>query len=134
GQGRTLIFVSHNLSAVKQMCNRVILLNSGRIEIDGPTEAALGIYNDASGFVETSERVWKGNLPGTDVVRLQSARVITEEGEVSGHLDIRKPIGIQMNYEVHVPGFSLVPVVHIYGAAGNRLFVSHDTESARRSD
>jgi lipopolysaccharide transport system ATP-binding protein len=43
-QGRTVLFVSHNVSAVKQLCNRVMLLEKGEIKILDSVEKALEVY------------------------------------------------------------------------------------------
>jgi lipopolysaccharide transport system ATP-binding protein len=43
-EGRTVLFVSHNLSALRQLCPTSILLKEGRVEIQGPTPAVLNIY------------------------------------------------------------------------------------------
>ena len=43
-QGRTVLFVSHNMAAIKQLCNRSILLNQGGIEIDGTTSEVVNQY------------------------------------------------------------------------------------------
>ena len=43
-QGRTILFVSHNLSAVKQLCERSLVLEKGEIVFDGPTEKAIQHY------------------------------------------------------------------------------------------
>jgi homopolymeric O-antigen transport system ATP-binding protein len=43
-EGRTVLFVSHNLTAVRGLCPRTILLRGGRLEADGSTDAVLGMY------------------------------------------------------------------------------------------
>ena len=43
-QGRTILFVSHNLSAVKKLCNRTLVIESGEIVFDGSTESAIQFY------------------------------------------------------------------------------------------
>lgn len=43
-EGRTIIFVSHNLGAIKQLCNRTILLKNGSIEMVGPTVEVIEKY------------------------------------------------------------------------------------------
>lgn len=43
-QGRTILFVSHNLSAVKKLCERTLVLRFGEIVFDGPTEEAIAFY------------------------------------------------------------------------------------------
>jgi ABC-type polysaccharide/polyol phosphate transport system ATPase subunit len=48
GHGRTVLFVSHNMAAVQALCPRGILLNQGAIVADGPVDAVIGAYVDAS--------------------------------------------------------------------------------------
>lgn len=43
--GGALLFVSHDITAVKQLCERVIVLNKGRVAFDGDTLAAVNVYN-----------------------------------------------------------------------------------------
>ena len=43
-QRRTILFVSHNLSAVKKLCERTLVLSHGKLVFDGPTEAAISHY------------------------------------------------------------------------------------------
>ena len=45
GEGRTVLFVSHNMAAVKQLCTRGIVLEHGMIKYDGNIDEALDIYN-----------------------------------------------------------------------------------------
>ena len=43
-QGRTILFVSHNLSAVRKLCKRCLILRNGEIVFDGPTDSAIDFY------------------------------------------------------------------------------------------
>jgi ABC-type polysaccharide/polyol phosphate transport system ATPase subunit len=52
--GRTVLFVSHNLSAVSALCSRAVLLNKGRLVADGPTAEVLSSYH--SSYQRSSER------------------------------------------------------------------------------
>ncbi len=62
-QGRTILFVSHNLSAVKKLCERTLVIESGEIVFDGKTEEAIRFYlskqrnsvSDSSRFLKTIE-------------------------------------------------------------------------------
>lgn len=47
-QGRTILFVSHNLSAVKKLCERTLVLQNGKLVFDGATEDAIKIYLNAT--------------------------------------------------------------------------------------
>ena len=44
GSGRTILFVSHNMSAVQELCERSILLSSGEILIDDQTDKVINHY------------------------------------------------------------------------------------------
>lgn len=46
-QGKTLLFVSHQLAAVEAMCPRTVWLEKGRVRLDGPTEEVLPVYEAA---------------------------------------------------------------------------------------
>ncbi len=48
-EGRTILYVSHNMSTIRQLCDRVIVLDHGKLVFDGETEEGIGIYLGASG-------------------------------------------------------------------------------------
>ena len=45
-EGRTVLYVSHNMSTIRQLCDRCIVLDHGRIVFDGDVEQAISIYSD----------------------------------------------------------------------------------------
>jgi ABC-type polysaccharide/polyol phosphate transport system ATPase subunit len=75
GEGRTVLFVSHNLQAISTLTKRSILLNGGRLVFDGDTYAALGHYR-ALGHKQTSHAEYVAPNKSTGIIR---ARVITSE-------------------------------------------------------
>ena len=130
-QGRTVLFVSHNMPAITRLCPRTILLDAGRIIGDGPSSQVVGAYL-SSGLGTTAERIWPdlNTAPGNDIVRLCAVRVCTEDGIVNDALDIRRPIGIEMEYEVLQPGHVLAPNYHFYNEGGVYSFVACETDPA----
>jgi lipopolysaccharide transport system ATP-binding protein len=126
-QGRTVLFVSHNMQAVTRLCARAVQLDAGRVLFDGPTHEAVSVYLE-SGLGTTAEREWRdrARAPGNDVVRLRAARVRTEDGQVSDAIDIRRPVGIEMEYEVLRPGLVLVPSIRVYNEGGLCVFAASD--------
>ncbi|MDX5477723.1 MAG: ABC transporter ATP-binding protein [Cyclobacteriaceae bacterium] len=59
GQGRTVLFVSHNLSAVKNLCTKSIILKDGILEFNGTTDKAIFNYLNSSSLLLKSE--WKSS-------------------------------------------------------------------------
>src|SRR6266545_174606 len=96
-EGRTVLFVSHNLAAITRICPRSILLDGGRVLCDGPSHKTTSAYLK-SGHGTTAERVWTdlAAAPGDDIVRLAAVRVRAENGDIREALDIRKPVGLEL--------------------------------------
>jgi len=127
--GRTVLFVSHNMPAVTRLCERTILLNGGRVQADGPSEQVVSAYMYA-GRATTGERRWDDLMesPGDEVVRLRSVRVKTENGGVTETVDIRQPVGIEMEYEVLQPGHELMVYYYVMNQEGIIAFQAIDAD------
>ena len=126
--GRTVVFVSHNMSAVQYLCGRAILLDSGGIIAEGLTAATIGTYLNLSG-ANTSERVWDSdNAPGfqNGAVRLRSIRVCDQEGVSRKTFDVKGPVVLEIEYLVSSDKYSLNAHLYFTNEAGTRLFVSMD--------
>lgn len=129
-QGRTILFVSHDMAAITRLCQRAVLLEHGQITVDGEPHEVVNHYLSSS-WKTGALREWtsEADAPGNSVVRLRRVRVRTEEGDTSAAIDIRKPVGIEITYDVLEDGHILVPVVELYNEAGTQIFSTHDTSS-----
>jgi lipopolysaccharide transport system ATP-binding protein len=130
-EGRTVLFVSHNMPAITRICPRTILLDAGTILGDGPSQQITSQYLSSS-FGVSAEREWRdlSQAPGNDIVRLCAVRARTEDGRIMDAMDIRKPIGIEMEYEVLKPGNIFMPNFHFYNEQGLHLFFAGDSDPA----
>jgi lipopolysaccharide transport system ATP-binding protein len=127
GQGRTILFVSHSLPAVTRLCERVILLNKGRVVKDGRATEVVNHYMGESLNV-TAVREWPDpeSAPGNEVVRIRRVRVRTGKGETAPQVDIRSPVGVEMVYDVLRPGEVLTPSFDLFNEQGVHVFAVHD--------
>jgi ABC-type polysaccharide/polyol phosphate transport system ATPase subunit len=50
-EGRTVLYVSHNMSTIRQLCTRCLVLDHGKIVYDGDVETAIGIYLDRGAYL-----------------------------------------------------------------------------------
>jgi lipopolysaccharide transport system ATP-binding protein len=71
-QGRTVLFVSHNMSAIRMLCSKVILLEKGQIIFDGPTADGLALY---AGDSAESRTILSHGRALTDQVTINSVTV-----------------------------------------------------------
>jgi len=131
--GRTVLFVSHNISAVTRLCNRALLLTEGHLDQDGPAHEIACAYMSL-GRQETASQKWTNlaKAPGNEVVRLLSVCIREENGEIADYLDIRQPALVEMEYEVIQAGIELVPNLHFFNQEGVNLFVALDLDSQWR--
>ncbi len=131
--GRTVLFVSHNMSAVTRLCERVVLLNEGRILKDGAAHEVVNAYLSA-GHGTPTHREWPDptRAPGDQTVRLRGVRIVDQQGQTLDAADIRKPIGLQMEYEVLQDNHRLMPYFHVFNDEGIRLFTAIDQDEEWR--
>ena len=72
-QGRTVLFVSHNMPALARICERAILLDAGHVVQDGPSHQVIGAYlHSERGTTAVREWHYIAEAPGNDVVRLRA--------------------------------------------------------------
>jgi lipopolysaccharide transport system ATP-binding protein len=132
-QGRTVFFVSHNMPAITRLCERTILLDEGRVIKDGLSHKVVSAYLN-TGLGTTASREWldPAKAPGGEVARLRAVRVRTGDGQVSDAMDIRRPVAVEMKYDVLKPGYVLMPHYHFYDEEGVCIFVSLDLDPTWR--
>jgi len=128
--GRTVIFVSHQMQAVSQLCERALWLEKGEILLDGPSSEVVARYLQ-SGFGAGSSRDWPDleTAPGDDLVRLRSVRVVQDEEEAQA-VDVRRPVGIEIGFTVLRRGDPPVfPKIKVVDQRGDVAFNAMDSSS-----
>ena len=126
--GRTILFVSHNLSAVARLCSRVIVMNHGQLVFDGGALEGIRMYEESLGGLR-SRRVWTdpAQRPGDEVVRLQSVELFEADRAISGPVNVRSPITVRMRYEVLTAGQCIMPSLHLFDLGGTAILSAVDT-------
>ena len=122
-EGRTVLFVSHSMPAVTRLCPRTILLGRGGVLMDGPSHQVAASYLNSE-VGTTAERTWPDlkTAPGTDSVRLRAVRVRSGDGRLAETVDIREPIGLEMEFDVLEPGHVVIPHFSVHNLEGVQLF------------
>ena len=128
GAGRTVLFVSHNLQGILQLCDRAILLQHGEVAMDGPTADVVAFYEQQT-IGQSPEVIWEDEdeAPGNDLVRLQSVRIVDEDGSRLNVADVRRPVGIEIAFRVLRSGDAVVPKIKLYDQHGATAFNAMDT-------
>lgn len=123
--GRTILFVSHNMAAIQSLCKKCILIEKGKIKLIGDTEVVVNQYLN-SGTSGGTETVWKNGLrPGNDVTKLISVRLRDRNGKLLPYAYSNQEIGVEIEYEVLKNGYSPLPNIHVFTNKGEYAFISH---------
>ncbi len=116
-EGRTVLFVSHNMIAIQSLCSRVLWLNDGKIAEDGSSSEVVSNYLKRSwGETSVAEEVWEeiAAAPGNDVVRLHRIRVRPRDGNSDGPLTMKTEFLIEVEYWNLLPDARLHITLHLY--------------------
>ena len=129
-EGRTIIFVSHNVTAVTRLCGRCLLLGQGQVQKDAPTHEVMNMYL-RSELATTAARQWDvADAPGDNVVRLRAVRARSAEGRITEAFDIRQPACIDVVFDVLKSCHVLAPNIHIFNQQGVVVFVTIDQDES----
>jgi len=126
--GRTVVFVSHALPAVAQLCDRAIWINGGQIVGDGRTAEVIANYLHQTHSSGT-ERVWAEDAaPGNDLAKILAVRVPPHEDMPPGVMDVRRPIPIEITFKVLREGKPLFPKLKVLDQEGAIAFNAMDID------
>src|SRR5205085_1093636 len=123
--GRTILFVSHNMAAVQNLCGKATWLNEGRIVEQGYVASVVYAYLQTA-TNSCTEQTWsdKETAPGNEYVRLHSARLTAVEAEQLVNISTRTPFIIEFSYWNLKPKMRLNLSLALYNHEGNCVFVT----------
>ena len=112
-EGRTILFVSHNMEAIQNICTKCILMKDGNIKAIGPTSEIISEY---LGGTNVSEILIPEDVAPHKEGKITSIKIKSSEGQITNNLTIDKPFSIEIEYELRadLPAF---PVLIIYNKA-----------------
>jgi len=128
-EGRTVLFVSHNMVAVQSLCGRAFLLDEGEISARGGVKTVVATYLQ-SGLIEgtVTERIWEDidSAPGNETVRLRRIAVRPENGKPGDAITMQTPIRVEVEYWNLLPGEHLHTTLHVNNDHGIIAFTASD--------
>jgi len=126
-EGRTVLFVSHNMGAILRLCRRCVILDCGNILADGATDAIIAKYILVESKMPRNERCWpdRDNAPGDETVRLRAIRIYNQSGTITEPVDMRKELIVEIEYEV-LERLSMSVGFQVVTSDGTVLFRSTD--------
>jgi len=100
-QGRTVLFVSHNMGAVRSLCTRGLLLETGRLTLDDDVDTVINTYLSSNEVSSSGMITWqKEDAPQDKELILYGIQMVSESGEVKTAFQIDESFEIRINFEI----------------------------------
>jgi lipopolysaccharide transport system ATP-binding protein len=112
-QNRTVLFVSHNMANIRQLCTSAILLNEGRLTLAGDTENVIGAYTKSP--AGDAPRITVGN----NGVEMRCIRIVAAvSGESTNHPVFNRDYVLELMFEARTPVRDAMVLAEIEDAMG----------------
>ena len=128
GQGRTVLFVSHNMSSVRSLCNRSILLKNGTVQSIGPTNDIITEYLQEGG-TKTELADTKFEHSHSSTVALKRLKIV-QNGQVSKLLDYTTSWSVEVSLDLHTEISDLFLFFYCEDMKGNWVFASGSDDAS----
>lgn len=131
GAGRTVVFVSHNMRSIRQLCTRVLWMQGGQLRAEGPVNEIVDAYLREVPHAKTGGdlRGTIAALPPDPAFRLEDVRLTQHGDATGGHVDNGAPLSIEIRYEVLQETAGLRVYFDLFDDEDTLLFRSfHDEE------
>jgi lipopolysaccharide transport system ATP-binding protein len=121
--GRTVLFVSHNLTAVNQLCTRCLMLSGGKLIKQGPSSDVVSYYVESTESNRTASREYP--RPGGDFdAKIRKVSVVDAAGRVAPTVDLSEGFSVVVEYELAKPVTGLVVGLQIIAVEGSQTLMA----------
>jgi len=122
-EGRTILFVSHNMSAIKKLCKKTIILEHGQIKMSGDTEKIINYYLSNSKL----NSVTNYPLIKDKEAQVTKISILNKDNKHETHIPVNENFSIEIEYEISRPSKNAVLSVMFY-ADGDILLLSSESD------
>jgi lipopolysaccharide transport system ATP-binding protein len=129
--GRTVIFVSHNMAAVRTLCSRGLLLRHGTVQKFGSISEVVDSYL-TDGVEYAGYWVRESPIPESEGIYFKDVRIFNEAGDVAGHLDCTGSFSIEMCLQTTGVFDSALIAMRITNQDGITVLTTCNTDIHRR--
>ena len=131
-QGRTVLFVSHDMSAILRLTEEALVLDKGTVAFRAPTQEAVDYYM-SSGYSQSGERIWKPEEIPVNAAPFKpiALRIRNPQGVVNDSMRSSEPITVEFEYQLDQALQGLRLGIYLLTSRGEYVFTSFDTDSPK---
>jgi lipopolysaccharide transport system ATP-binding protein len=124
-EGRTILFVSHNMAAISRLCNRVVLLDKGRIVQEGDPETIIQAYfaqgERASGLLVLEPE----DKPGAQI---EEIGIVNDDNQFASSVKVHRDFSLHLRFRVHTKLDQARVAISVLTQDGTTVFVTMHTD------
>jgi len=121
GQGRTVLFVSHNMAAIQSLCSKVVLMEQGMMKKYGNTDEIINQYLTKNAIHKTTQ-IWSENeMPGNEYIMIRSV-LVKSTGIEKEIFDVTTPIQIEIEFKCLMPQLDINLSIVLNNLKGEAIF------------
>jgi lipopolysaccharide transport system ATP-binding protein len=128
GEGRTVLFVSHNMAAVKSLCTKGIVLENGTVIFEGGIDDCIDEYLNNENNIAYKKWDLKES-PSSDFIRLLEAKVIDTDNKITSNHLIVNDVKLEFTYEIIKEKQLFTCGFNLFNNQGLHILSSHDKDS-----
>ena len=98
GHGRTVIFVSHNMEAVKNLCDRALFMEEGKLILDGDPVEIIEQYLERQSSLTLEQNFYFENAPGNAFVKMKHISLVPERADGKNIITVKSPLKISFEF------------------------------------
>lgn len=130
-EGRTVFFVSHDMTSIANLCRRAILFESGRLLRTGPADVIIDSYLSENSSDRSSVEWDLEHAPGDENARLNKVEICGRNGSHKSSFSLSEPIRLNMEFTVLQHGLRLNPVLVVKNRLGASVFSTSNYDEPR---
>ncbi len=128
GEGRTVLFVSHNMNSILRLCSKAILMKNGSIIENGDVSGIIDKYLSME-FGLSPQKIYHFRESDHDLVRILEVKAHNESNEECENFKLTEKVGITIKYEVLQSGKKIHGAFNFYNGNGANIFDAHESNT-----
>jgi lipopolysaccharide transport system ATP-binding protein len=130
-EGRTVLFVSHNMASILSLCKSAMLLTNGKIAMRGNSDEVVSAYLSAAAHAG-GQHIWLDSTgaPGDDDIRIRAIRILNSKGTASETVRVDEDMYVEVEYQVFNYMHNVAVGFHLLSVDGTLILASTDADNS----
>lgn len=132
--GRTVLFVSHNMTAMNSLCTSGIYMRNGKLVSQGVVNEVISNYLSNGNELSTQKKYPIDKLPGDDICKLLEVGLVDENNNIIDAIEFEKGGYLYYKYKIEKEGYLPIPNIHLFSQKGEHVLITSPSKQQSSSN